>query len=247
MSAVSAVSAVAAVAATPTDPVAPGVTHVAPVTHVYCLLDNSASMSGSAAATMTGVNQLITEQKEDEVTGSKMYFSAAFFSLEVAEIIPKQDIGDVQPLMTYSCSGGTALNDAICRTITRLERRTVENEKVLVYIFTDGCENASKHYTSEDARRMVEKKKEEGWEFTFMGANQDAYFEGGKYSINSCMTFEQSTTGISSCFEKMNAHMSSSKRGFSTTIESVETVEKVTGVKHFLPQEESERSSKRRK
>ena len=42
-------------------------------------------------------------------------------------------------------------------------------------IITDGMENASKHYTSDRVKQMIERQKTKyGWEFLFLGANIDA-------------------------------------------------------------------------
>ena len=45
---------------------------------------------------------------------------------------------------------------------------------MIVVITTDGLENSSEHYTQEQVRRMIEARKECGWEFLFLGANIDA-------------------------------------------------------------------------
>ena len=42
-------------------------------------------------------------------------------------------------------------------------------------ITTDGMENASRHYSSDRVKQMIERKKSRyGWEFLFLGANIDA-------------------------------------------------------------------------
>ena len=45
-------------------------------------------------------------------------------------------------------------------------------------------ENASKKYSSDEVKKMVEQKKEEGWEFIFLAANIDAVETAKKYGIN---------------------------------------------------------------
>ena len=47
--------------------------------------------------------------------------------------------------------------------------------QTLFMITTDGLENASTKYSSDEVKRMIERKKEQdGWEFIFVGANIDA-------------------------------------------------------------------------
>jgi hypothetical protein len=56
-------------------------------------------------------------------------------------------------------------------------------EKALFVITTDGMENTSREYTYEKVRCMIEKKKEKGWEFLFLGANIDAAREAARFGI----------------------------------------------------------------
>ena len=51
-------------------------------------------------------------------------------------------------------------------------------------ITTDGQENASHKYTSEQVKKMIERQKEKyGWEFLFIGANIDAVETASRYGI----------------------------------------------------------------
>ena len=51
-------------------------------------------------------------------------------------------------------------------------------------ITTDGMENASRRYTAEEVRRMIERQKSlYGWEFLFLGANIDAVQTAGRFGI----------------------------------------------------------------
>jgi hypothetical protein len=51
-------------------------------------------------------------------------------------------------------------------------------------ITTDGMENASRKYTHDEVKKMINKKKEErGWEFLFLAANIDAVESAGRIGI----------------------------------------------------------------
>ena len=51
-------------------------------------------------------------------------------------------------------------------------------------ITTDGQENASRRYSSEKVKKMIERQREKyGWEFLFLGANIDAVETAAKYGI----------------------------------------------------------------
>jgi hypothetical protein len=82
---------------------------------------------------------------------------------------------------TYVPRGSTALLDAIGRTIKETTDRLApvpEKDKpgrVIVAIFTDGYENASQTYTNQHISDLINLyRKEKGWEFLFLAANQDA-------------------------------------------------------------------------
>ena len=51
-------------------------------------------------------------------------------------------------------------------------------------ITTDGMENASRRYSAQQVKKMIERKKEQyGWEFLFLGANIDAVETAGELGI----------------------------------------------------------------
>ena len=77
--------------------------------------------------------------------------------------------------------GRTALFDAQGRTIIELGdelRNLPESDrpgKVIVMTMTDGMENASKAYTNERIRAVINHQRDVyKWEFLYLGANQDA-------------------------------------------------------------------------
>jgi len=91
----------------------------------------------------------------------------------------------------YYVRGTTALLDAVGKTINKIvavQKHTAEEyraDKVLFVITTDGMENASREYSYEQIRRMVERQKEKyGWEFIFLGANIDAVETAGRFGID---------------------------------------------------------------
>ena len=64
---------------------------------------------------------------------------------------------------------------------------------------TDGLENASKRFSYEKIRRMIEQEKEQyGWESLFLGANMDAVKEAARFGISSdrAVRFENDAQGV---------------------------------------------------
>jgi len=55
----------------------------------------------------------------------------------------------------------------------------------LFVITTDGMENASREYSYDRLKAMIERQKETyGWEFIFLGANIDAAKEAARFGIS---------------------------------------------------------------
>jgi hypothetical protein len=72
--------------------------------------------------------------------------------------------------------------------MVNVQKRTSEEEradKVLFVITTDGMENASREFTTDQIKKMVQHQKEKyDWEFLFLGANIDAISTAAKFGIN---------------------------------------------------------------
>jgi hypothetical protein len=80
------------------------------------------------------------------------------------------------------------LLDAIGRSIDDVQKAQQCNgaaqERVIVSILTDGMENASTDFTHEViADRIALMRAGQGWEFVYLGANQDAIAIASKMNI----------------------------------------------------------------
>ena len=175
-------------------------------TEIAFILDRSGSMQSIAETAVTGFNELLTKQQEEHeqtpVRMSLVLFNTEYevpFASIVAPELPRLD------MKTYAPDGGTALLDAIGRTIDETGARLAampEAErpgKVIIAILTDGEENSSRTFSwsqiSDKIRHQTEVYK---WEFLFLGANQDAIATAAKMSINrnSSTNFFQTDKGI---------------------------------------------------
>jgi len=145
------------------------------VTELVFILDRSGSMAGLEADTIGGFNAMIEKQKKQD---GGCYVSTVLFD-DVSEVLhDRVKLGDI-PKMTdedYTVRGCTALIDAIGGAIHHIGNihKYARNEYVpdhtLFVITTDGQENASHRYTSEQVKKMIKRQKEKyGWEFLFIG------------------------------------------------------------------------------
>ncbi len=159
------------------------------LTELVFILDKSGSMSGLEKDTIGGFNGMIEKQRREE---GEALVSTVLFANESTVIHDRVDLRSIKPLTEreYYVGGCTALIDAMGQAIHHIAnihkyaREEDVPEHTIFVITTDGMENASRLYTSDQVKRMVEKEKEKyGWEFLFLGANIDAVETAARYGI----------------------------------------------------------------
>lgn len=110
----------------------------------------------------------------------------------------------------YTMRGSTALIDAIGGTIQHVgnihkyARPEDVPEHTLFVVMTDGMENASHRYSSDEIKRMIEYEKEKyGWEFLFIGANIDSVESARYFGIGAdrSVNYHADQQGIAVVFE----------------------------------------------
>ena len=158
-------------------------------TELVFILDRSGSMAGLESDTIGGFNSLIEKQKKlDE----KCYVSTVLFN-QVSEVVhDRVDLEQIKSMTDddYIPGGCTALIDAIGDAIKHIKnvhkyiREEDVPEHTLFAIMTDGYENAIRKYSDAEVKKMIEKQKEEGWEFLFVGANIDSVSTAKGFGIN---------------------------------------------------------------
>ena len=159
------------------------------LTELVFILDRSGSMSGLEADTIGGFNAMIEKQKKEE---GEALISTVLFDNDVQVIHDRVPLDSVPALTEkeYFVRGCTALLDAVGGAIHHIgnvhkyAREEDRPEKTLFVITTDGMENASRRYTYDKVRSMIQHEKEKyGWEFLFLGANIDAAREAARFGI----------------------------------------------------------------
>ena len=150
------------------------------ITELVFILDRSGSMSGFEADTIGGFNSTIEKQREQE---GKVYVSTVLFDNESEVIHDRVAISELKPMTRkdYRVGGCTALLDAIGGAIHHIGNvhKYARPEDVPAHtvfiITTDGMENASHRYSSEEIKAKIKRQTEKyGWEFIFLAANIDA-------------------------------------------------------------------------
>lgn len=160
------------------------------LTELVFILDRSGSMAGLEADTIGGFNAMIDKQRAEE---GEAYVSTVLFDNESVVIHDRVPLDKVPKLTNrdYYVRGCTALLDAVGGAIHHIgnvhkyAREEDRPEKTLFVITTDGMENASRRFTYDRLKAMIERQKERyGWEFLFLGANIDAAREAARFGIS---------------------------------------------------------------
>ena len=174
-----------------------------PTTDIAFILDRSGSMAPLTEAAIAGFNEFLHDQQQAE---GQAWLTLVLFDDEYLVPVDHLPVSEVVELdaTTYVPRSCTALLDAIGQTIARFDERIASlpeakrPDKVVFAIFTDGLENSSVEYTWKQISQMIRKhRKEDGWEFLFLAANQDAVATASQMSINvhDAATWDATATG----------------------------------------------------
>jgi uncharacterized protein YegL len=180
------------------------------------ILDRSGSMEGLEKDTIGGYNSILKEHKEQK---SDAFITTVLFDDQYEIIHDRVEMKNVKLITKkeYFVRGMTALLDAVGKTINNIglalhdTHEADRPSKVIFVIVTDGMENASKEYSHEKIKDMVQHQKEKySWEFLFLGANIDAISTAGSMGIS-----EDHAANFHADEKGVNAFYKASKRAVS--------------------------------
>ena len=185
---------------------------------IAIVLDRSGSMETIRDDTVGGFNSFLEEQKK--VPG-KCFFTLVQFDTVYELISHNIPLEDAQSLTreTFVPRGGTALLDAMGRTLNTLEQDLVELEvaghkpqKIYFVVITDGQENQSQEFTKDQVFKMIEDRRQNSaWEFIFLAANQDAITTGTGYGFSACSSMSYNDSGTRGSHAAVSSNIASSR------------------------------------
>lgn len=191
------------------------------LTDLTLVIDRSGSMEACRSDAEGGVNAFIDKQKE---LPGECAFSLVQFDTEYEFVHKATPIKNITSAYRLVPRGWTALLDAVGRAIVETGERlkkTGEAERpglVVFVIVTDGIENSSKEFTKAKIKGMIEHQtKAYKWQFTFLGANQDAFAEAGAMGVqqDAIMNYSEEKTsgGIAAAHSNVARMRSATARG----------------------------------
>lgn len=181
---------------------------------IISILDKSGSMSGLRSDTIGGYNGFLMEQR---TLPGHARATLVQFNTEIETVYEGVNIAHLGNLTQahYVTLGGTALADAIGQTLVKQGERIARSgwaDKVIVNIFTDGEENASREFTVEKAKALIKQYEDDkGWAILFQGAGIDAFKTAATFGISGASTrsVAASGAGVTEAYGNMSAYATS--------------------------------------
>ena len=173
------------------------------IQEIVAIIDRSGSMKGKEEDTIGGINstiKILQESLNQTNQNEIINVSIKLFDHEEIMLIRSLNIKEVRPieLRQYVPRGHTALYDALGNSLQYIMEKKLHNpsifNKCLIYIATDGLENASKKYNSDSLKKLITSAQNSyNIELIYLGANQDAILEAAKIGIlpSSAMNYSE--------------------------------------------------------
>lgn len=167
------------------------------------ILDKSGSMHTVRREAVDAYNETlgtIKAAQQKYADTQQQFVSLALFCRCGIDMVYDRVPADEAELMDYDrycpcCS--TPLFDAVGATISQLKAyaETLDDYTALVTIITDGYENASREWTGQGVKALIEECRKLGWMVSFVGAMEDAKEVATSISIKNVIRWEQTHEG----------------------------------------------------
>ena len=175
------------------------------------ILDKSGSMSSIANAAISGFNETIggirSAQEQFKDTQEHFVSLMVFCNCDKSFVYDNVPVAQVKELTSrdYRPCCGTPLYDAMGISLNKLLKDIQDDptSTAVVTVITDGYENASREYSLADIKALVDRLKEqEGWNFSYIGTNQDVEKTSHDLSIDNHMVFIDDEAGMAQAWLK---------------------------------------------
>lgn len=181
------------------------------LTDITLVVDRSGSMESCKTEAQGGINAFIADQK---TKAGEAVFSLLQFDTEYDYVFHSKPIKQVEKYELVP-RGMTALLDAVGKAINETGTRLAaisEDQRpglVVIAIITDGQENSSHEFTRAVIKTMIERQqKDYQWQFTFLGANQDAFAEAGSIGIKFAAAANYDPSKSQATYQNLSASVS---------------------------------------
>lgn len=159
--------------------------------HYVLILDQSGSMSQLKHEVISSFNEqvdMILKLKKEE-PDSAIKLTLCTFNDVIDFKFIAQHVDQIKRLTDadYLPDCCTAMYDAIGSSFVKITELVEPGDQVFFAIFTDGLENASKHYRAEDIQYKLEVAEKNGWTVKFFCRYEDKLFYQSRLNISEKM------------------------------------------------------------
>jgi hypothetical protein len=132
------------------------------------------------------VNSYLRQVKDDrdmEASISLIIFDSQSIDV-IRDHVPAGGCAELAP-SEYQPRGGTPLLDAVGHGVSVLDTKKGMDDRCILAVMTDGLENASREYTKETLKALLDRKQnDEGWLVLYLGAGHDAWSQAGALGLH---------------------------------------------------------------
>ena len=185
------------------------------LTDITLVVDRSGSMQDIRSDAEGGVNAFIENQAKEP---GEALLTLVQFDTEYEFLHNGMPIADV-PKYGLVPRGATALLDAVGRAINETgERLSKMNEAdrpglVVFVVMTDGLENSSQEFSRSRIKEMIQHQQQNySWQFTFLGADQDAFAEANAMGMDAAGAANFAKHKVAAAYGSTGAKVSRMRR-----------------------------------
>jgi len=187
-------------------------------THYIMVIDRSGSMFSTANDATGGIRTFAREQAELPGRATLSFYQ---FDHSIEKVYDFDSIRQAENY-TLNPGGSTRLLDAVGTAVTEEGSRLADMPedqrpgKVMVLIVTDGEENSSVEWELGSLKELVTRQHDVyGWEFSFIGANIDAFSVASSIGIAgaSAANYTSTSAGTRQAYAKMSNAASAYRDG----------------------------------
>jgi hypothetical protein len=176
--------------------------------HHLIILDESGSMESIKNIIIQGFNELVqTIQGIERQFPEQVHLISAIsfngLGTKILHFIDPVSKLNALDSTKYKPDANTPLYDAMGFSIGKL-RQVLENQlnfNVLVTVLTDGEENASKEYSKQSIKALIENLQAKNWTFTYIGTDHAVEMFAESISIKDHLSFSKDNEGINEMFD----------------------------------------------
>lgn len=203
--------------------------------HIYLLIDQSGSMSANWSETIGAVNSYVRSLIDNPSLSGLRFNVAAFDAdagLRFTELRRHVSADGWNEITNADATprGMTPLYDAIGKITEWIEADAPE--KATVAVITDGHENSSREVSKKDAKSMMDRLREKGFDVVFLGADFDAFDDAAAVGIGAGQTMTMTAGNYGAATQSLSARTASyGKTGDNTAVWSAEDRKRASGEK----------------